>query len=162
MEDAVDCLHHSLCFCLEHNQTTIRTVWTCPDDVAIFCWLAFQRFPADMRLVCISLLRLIWSSSGEKLRMALSQPLSYLNTISTISLFLLAYLTVLFFLYSLSAVFIIFLSTLGKQMGLIRFSRCLAHGNVCLPHTLKKDMNRTRKESGVPFIALCLFSPSLA
>lgn len=106
-------LYASLCFCSEHSQTTIRTVWTCPDNVAISCWLAFQRFPAEMRLVCISLLRLIRSGSGKRLTMALSQPViaasfSYLNTFSTISLFLLAYLTLLFFLYSLSAVFIIF------------------------------------------------------
>lgn len=109
-----------------------------------------------------ALLRLIWSGSGEMLRMTLSQPVSYLNTISIISLFLLVYLTLLFFLYYLSAVFIIFLSALGEQMGLSRFCGCLTHGNVCLPLTLLGLKNRTRKESGVPFIALCLFSPSLA
>lgn len=86
MEDAVDCSHRSFCFCSEHNQTTIRTVWTRPDVIAISCWLAFQRFPADMRLLCISFLRPTWSGSGERLTMALSQPVIIASSlISTVS-----------------------------------------------------------------------------
>lgn len=51
-----------------------------------------------------------------------------------------------------------------RQMAPMRFCRGLAHGNVSWPHIalgLKTDANCRTKELGVPFIAVCLFCPSL-
>lgn len=51
-----------------------------------------------------------------------------------------------------------------KQMAPMRLCRGLAHGNVSWPHIafgLKTDATCRAKELGVPFIAACLFCPSL-